>query len=67
MSALGALALGKAETVAKAADIAGAMTLEALRGTDAPYLPMTHRVRPHPRAAGYCAETWCACSRTAKS
>ena len=47
MTALGILALFEAETVAKAADIACAMTLEALRGTNAPYLPLTHGVRPH--------------------
>src|SRR5881227_838650 len=33
MAAVGALALHRAETLAHAADIAGAMTLEALRGT----------------------------------
>jgi histidine ammonia-lyase len=47
MTALGTLALFEAETVAKAADVACAMTLEALRGTNAPYLPLTHAVRPH--------------------
>ena len=47
MTALGVLALFEAETVAKAADIACAMTLEALRGTNAAYLPLTHGVRPH--------------------
>ncbi|OPZ78854.1 MAG: Histidine ammonia-lyase [Actinobacteria bacterium ADurb.Bin444] len=48
MTAQGVLALRLAELTAKAADIAGAMSLEALRGTDAPYRPLTHRVRPHP-------------------
>lgn len=48
MTAQGVLALRLAELVAKAADIAGAMSLEALRGTDAPYRPLTHEVRPHP-------------------
>jgi histidine ammonia-lyase len=48
MSGIGVLVLAKAEIVAKCADIAGAMTLEALRGTDAAYLPLTHEVRPHP-------------------
>jgi Histidine ammonia-lyase len=48
MTGLGLLCLLKAEIVAKTADIAGAMTVEALRGTDAPYLPLTHAVRPHP-------------------
>jgi histidine ammonia-lyase len=48
MTGIGVLALFKAETIAKCADVACAMTLEALRGTDAAYLPLTHAVRPHP-------------------
>lgn len=48
MSGLGTLNLLQAETLARVADIAGAMTLEALWGTDRPYLPLTHEVRPHP-------------------
>ena len=47
MTGIGLLALFKAETIAKCADVAAAMTLEALRGTDAAYLPLTHEVRPH--------------------
>jgi histidine ammonia-lyase len=48
MTGIGLLALFKAETIAKCADVACAMTLEALRGTDAAYGPLTHDVRPHP-------------------
>ena len=48
MTAQGVLALRLAELTAKAADVAGAMSLEALRGTDAPYRSLTHDVRPHP-------------------
>ena len=48
MTGIGLLALFKAETIAKCADVACAMTLEALRGTDAAYGPLTHEVRPHP-------------------
>ncbi|GAB4242724.1 MAG: histidine ammonia-lyase [Thermoleophilia bacterium] len=48
MTGLGSLSLLAAENLLKCADIAGAMTLEALRGTDAAYLPRTHEVRPHP-------------------
>ncbi len=48
MTGIGLLALFKAETIARCADVACAMTLEALRGTDAAYLPLTHEVRPHP-------------------
>ncbi len=47
MTGIGLLALFKAETIAKCADVSCAMTLEALRGTDAAYLPLTHAVRPH--------------------
>ena len=47
MSGLGTLTLLAAENLLKCCDIAGAMTLEALRGTDAPYLPRTQEVRPH--------------------
>jgi len=48
MTALGLLTLLRAEALARVFDIAGAMTLEALRGTNAAYLPLTHAVRPHP-------------------
>jgi histidine ammonia-lyase len=48
MTAIGVLALFKAQAIAKCADVACAMTLEALWGTDAAYLPLTHAVRPHP-------------------
>jgi histidine ammonia-lyase len=48
MTGIGLLALFKAETIVKCADVAAAMTLEALRGTDAAYVPLTHAVRPHP-------------------
>jgi histidine ammonia-lyase len=47
MTGLGTLALLEAEDLARVADIAGAMSLEALRGTNAAYLPLTHEVRPH--------------------
>ncbi len=45
---LGALALLRAERLAKLADVAGAMSLDALRGTPAAFDPRVHRVRPHP-------------------
>lgn len=48
MTGIGLLALFKAETIAKCADVAAAMTLEALRGTDVAYMSLTHAVRPHP-------------------
>jgi histidine ammonia-lyase len=45
---LGALALLRAERLAKLADVAGAMSLDALRGTPAAFDPRVHRLRPHP-------------------
>ena len=48
MTAVGVLSLLEAENISKAADIACGQAVEALRGTSAPYLDLTHRVRPHP-------------------
>ena len=47
MSAVGGLALARAERLARIADISGAMTLEALRGTPVPFDERLHEVRPH--------------------
>jgi histidine ammonia-lyase len=47
MCAVGALALTAAERVTKLADLAGAMSLEALRGTPAAFDPRIHQARPH--------------------
>lgn len=46
-SAVGALTLLRAECLCKVADIAGAMTLDALEGTPAPFDPDIWRARPH--------------------
>jgi histidine ammonia-lyase len=48
MTGVGILSLLKAENLAKAADVACALSLEALRGTRTPYLDLTQAVRPHP-------------------
>jgi histidine ammonia-lyase len=48
MSALGTLFLLDAERLAEIADIAGAMTLEALGGTVQAFHPLLHGARPHP-------------------
>ena len=48
MTAVGSLSLLEAENVSKAADIAAAQAVEALRGTKTPYLSLTHELRPHP-------------------
>src|SRR5947209_6310912 len=47
MAAVGALALHRAETLSHAADVAGAMTLEALRGTPVAFDERIHAARPH--------------------
>ncbi|MCK5201164.1 MAG: aromatic amino acid lyase, partial [Spirochaetales bacterium] len=48
MSSLGCLAVDDAENLLKHAQIAGAMSLEALRGTSKAYDARIHDVRPHP-------------------
>ncbi|HLH42443.1 MAG TPA: histidine ammonia-lyase [Bryobacteraceae bacterium] len=48
MAAVGALALLRAERVVKLADLAGAMSLEALRGAPVPFDSRIHAARPHP-------------------
>ncbi len=47
MTAVGALALGRADYLARVATIAGAMTLEALRGTPVAFDERIHNARPH--------------------
>jgi histidine ammonia-lyase len=47
MAAVGALALHRAERVARLADVAGAMALEALRGTPVAFDERIHAARPH--------------------
>ncbi len=48
MHAVGGLALHRAVSLARIADIAGAMTLEALKGTPAAFDARIHNARPHP-------------------
>jgi histidine ammonia-lyase len=48
MAAVGSLALHRAERVARLADVAGAMTLEAVRGTPVAFDERIHAARPHP-------------------
>jgi histidine ammonia-lyase len=47
MMAVGGLALYRAERVARLADVAGAMALEALRGTPVAFDERIHAARPH--------------------
>ncbi|HEX2908551.1 MAG TPA: aromatic amino acid lyase, partial [Phototrophicaceae bacterium] len=51
MCAIGALTIIQAEMLAKTADIAAALSLEALRGTPAAFDSRIHAVRPHPGQA----------------
>src|SRR5437667_7813066 len=47
MLALGVLALIGAETLVDSADVIGALSLDALRGTDVAFDERIHKVRPH--------------------
>ena len=48
MTAIGTLALLEAEHLCDFADVAGAMTVEAMRGTETAFEPEIHSVRAHP-------------------
>ena len=48
MLAVGILALLAAETLVDSADVIGAMTCDALRGTDVAFDERIHKARPHP-------------------
>ncbi len=48
MASIGTLTLLEAEHLCDVADIAGAMTIEALQGTAVAFEPEIHEVRPHP-------------------
>jgi histidine ammonia-lyase len=47
MGAVGAIALHRAERLVRLADVAGAMTLESLRGTPVAFDERIHTARPH--------------------
>lgn len=51
MTAIGALALIRAQRLVRLADVSSAMTLEALRGSQVPFDPRLQAVRPHPGQA----------------
>ena len=48
MHAVGGLALFRAQRITRVADVAGAMSLEALKGTPVAFDPRLHEARPHP-------------------
>jgi histidine ammonia-lyase len=51
MTAVGALALAEAQRLFRTADVVGALTLDALKGTDVAFDPRIHAARPHPGQA----------------
>ena len=55
MAAVGALAVHEAETLLRVADVAGALTLEALQGTLDALDPRIHDLRLHPHQAACAA------------
>ena len=55
MLALGVLSLARARSLADAADVACALSVEGLLGSAKPFVPAIHKLRPHPgqiRSAG---------------
>ena len=66
MHAVGGLALLRAKRLARVADVAGAMTLEALRGTPVAFDERIHNARPHPGAKGGRAPSCSRFCRTAR-
>jgi histidine ammonia-lyase len=48
MAAVTGLALAEAWRLARTADVTGALTLDALKGTDVAFDPRIHAARPHP-------------------
>jgi histidine ammonia-lyase len=51
MTAVAGLALADAERLVRTADVLGAMSLDALQGTDVAFDPRIHATRPHPGQA----------------
>jgi len=55
MNAIGVLVTRQAENIAAIADLAGALSLEAMHGTPRAFDPRIHAARPHPRQVA-CAD-----------
>jgi histidine ammonia-lyase len=51
MTAVAGLALAETWRLVRTADVAGALTLDALKGTDVAFDPRIHKARPHPGQA----------------
>ncbi len=58
MTSLLALAALEARRLVKAADLAGALAADALRGTDSAFDPRIHALRPHPGQLASAANLW---------
>jgi histidine ammonia-lyase len=58
MASLGTLALLDAERLTRLADLAGAMSLEALKGTRVPFDARLHALRPHAGQKAVAANLW---------
>jgi histidine ammonia-lyase len=58
MTALLGLAALEARRLARAADLVGALSTDALRGTDAAFDPRIHALRPHPGQRASAANLW---------
>jgi histidine ammonia-lyase len=54
-TALGVLALLEAERALEALEVAGALSLDALKGSPGPFAPIIQQVRPHPGQAASAA------------
>ena len=67
MHAVGGLALFRAKRLARVADVAGAMTLEALKGTPVAFDERIHNARPHPgqRRSRAISSRFCAKAKSA--
>jgi histidine ammonia-lyase len=58
MTALLAIATGLGRRLVEQADVVGALSLEALRGTRAAFDPRVHQDRPHPGQVASAARLW---------
>ena len=67
MHAVGGLALLRAKRLSRVADVAGAMTLEALKGTPTAFDARIHNARPHPGQQAVAEHLLRACCAKAKS
>jgi histidine ammonia-lyase len=58
MHAVGGLAILRAQRLTRVADLIGAMTLEALKGTPTAFDPRIHDARPHPGQRAVAEHLW---------